>query len=79
MLSFAIDDDPRKQGKFLPGSNIEIVSRKDGFSRLNGQSLILLGVNKENEEKLIGELSSCSSLTFKSILPPSEHLLSAFN
>ena len=78
MLSFAIDDDPRKQGKFLPGSNIEIVSREDGFSRLNGQSLILLGVNKENEEKLIGELSSRSSLIFKSILPPSERLLSAF-
>ena len=79
MLSFAIDDDPRKQGKFLPGSNIEIVSREIGLGRLNSQSLVLLGVNKENEEKLISELSSHNSLTFKSILPPSEYLLSAFN
>lgn len=79
MLSFAIDDDPRKQGKFLPGSNIEIVSREIGLGRLNGQSLVLLGVNKENEEKLISELSFHNSLTFKSILPPSEYLLSAFN
>ena len=79
MLSFAIDDDPRKQGKFLPGSNIEIVSREIGLGRLNSQSLVLLGVNKENEEKLISELSFDSSLTFKSILPPSEYLLSAFN
>lgn len=79
MLSFAIDDDPRKQGKFLPGSNIEIVNREIGLGRLNSQSLVLLGVNKENEEKLISELSFHNSLTFKSILPPSEHLLSAFN
>ena len=79
MLSFAIDDDPRKQGKFLPGSNIEIVSREIGLGRLNSQSLVLLGVNKENEEKLISELSFHNSLTFKSILPPSERLLSAFN
>jgi len=79
MLSFAIDDDPRKQGKFLPGSNIEIVSREIGLGRLNSQSLVLLGVNKENEEKLISELSFHNSLTFKSILPPSEYLLSAFN
>jgi SAM-dependent methyltransferase len=79
MLSFAIDDDPRKQGKFLPGSNIEIVSREIGFGRLNGQTLVLLGVNKENEEKLINELSFHKSLIFKSVLPPSEYLLSAFN
>lgn len=79
MLSFAIDDDPRKQGKFLPGSNIEIVSREIGLGRLKGQTLVLVGVNMENEEKLISELMFHDLKTIKSILPPSEHLLSAFN
>ena len=78
-ISFAIDDDPAKQGKYLPGTDILIRSRDDGFSLLKENSLILLGVNGENEKKLLSEISPRGNWIFKSILPPSDNLLSAFN
>lgn len=78
-ISFAIDDDPAKQGKYLPGTDILIRSRDDGFSLLKENSLILLGVNGENERKLLDQISPFKNCQFKSILPPSEFLLSAFN
>ena len=78
-ISFAIDDDPAKQGKYLPGTSILIRSREDGFKLLKENSLVLLGVNGENENKLLDEIASQKSWVFKSILPPSKHLLSAFN
>lgn len=79
MVSFAIDDDPAKQGKFLPGTSILIRSREDGFKLLKENSLVLLGVNGENENKLLNEIAPRNNWVFKSILPPSDHLLSAFN
>jgi hypothetical protein len=78
-ISFAIDDDHTKQGKYLPGTDILIRSRDDGFSLLKDDSLILLGVNGENEKKLLSEISPRDNWIFKSILPPSDNLLSAFN
>lgn len=78
-ISFAIDDDPAKQGKYLPGTSILIRSREDGFKLLKENSLVLLGVNGENENKLLDEIAPQKSWVFKSILPPSKHLLSAFN
>ena len=78
-VSFAIDDDPAKQGKYLPGTSILIRSREDGFKLLKENSLVLLGVNGENENKLLNEIAPRNKWVFKSILPPSEHLLSAFN
>ena len=78
-ISFAIDDDPAKQGKYLPGTSILIRSREDGFKLLKENSLVLLGVNGENENKLLNEIAPRNNWVFKSILPPSEHLLSAFN
>ena len=78
-ISFAIDDDPAKQGKYLPGTDILIRSREDGFKLLKENSLVLLGVNGENEKKLLSEISPQNKWVFKSILPPSENLLSAFN
>jgi hypothetical protein len=78
-ISFAIDDDPAKQGKYLPGTDIMIRSRDDGFSLLKENSLILLGVNGENERKLLDQISPFKNCQFKSVLPPSEFLLSAFN
>ena len=79
IVSFAIDDDPAKQGKYLPGTSILIRSREDGFKLLKENSLVLLGVNGENENKLLNEIAPRNNWVFKSILPPSEHLLSAFN
>ena len=79
LVSLAIDDDPAKQGKYLPGTDILIRSRDDGFSLLKENSLILLGVNGENENKLLNQIAPFKSCQFKSILPPSDFLLSAFN
>jgi len=78
-ISFAIDDDPAKQGKYLPGTDILIRSRDDGFNLLKENSLILLGVNGENENKLLDQIAPLKNCQFKSILPPSDFLLSAFN
>lgn len=78
-ISFAIDDDSAKQGKYLPGTSILIRSREDGFKLLKENSLVLLGVNGENENKLLDEIAPKKNCVFKSILPPSKHLLSAFN
>ncbi len=77
-VSIAIDDDPAKQGNFLPGTSILIQSREDGFKLLKENSLVLLGVNGENENKLLDKIAPNRNWEFKSILPPSEHLLSAF-
>ena len=77
-LSFAIDDSPAKQGRYLPGSSVLIRSREDGFKLLVENSLVLLGVNGENEKKLLDEIAPYKRCEFKSILPPSENLLSSF-
>ncbi len=77
-LSFAIDDSPAKQGRYLPGTSVLIRSREDGFKLLKENSLVLLGVNGENERKLLDEIAPYKKCEFKSILPPSEHLLSSF-
>jgi len=77
-VSFAIDDDPAKQGKFLAGTSIEIKSRAEGLKLLNENSLLLLGVNGENEDSLLAEIKPLISCECRSILPPSKYLLDAF-
>jgi len=77
-LSFAIDDNPAKQGKFLAGTSIEIKSRTEGLRLLNENSLLLLGVNGENEDDLLAHIKPLISCEFRSILPPSKYLLDAF-
>jgi len=77
-VSFAIDDDPAKQGKFLAGTSIEIKSRAEGLKLLNENSLLLLGVNGENEDSLLAEIKPLISCEYRSILPPSKYLLDAF-
>lgn len=78
-ISFAIDDDPNKQGKYLAGTSILVKSRKDGFSQLADGGLLLLGVNGENETELIKAIAPHKNWVFKSILPPSNNLLGAFS
>lgn len=77
-IFLAIDDDPNKQGKYLPGTSILIHSREDGLKSLPTNSLLLLGVNGENESKLIQEISLHKVFIYKSILPPSNYLLKSF-
>ena len=77
-LSFAMDDSTAKQGRYLPGTSVLIRSREEGFKLLVENSLVLLGVNGENETKLLNEIAPYKKCEFKSILPPSDYLLSAF-
>ena len=77
-IFLAIDDDPNKQGKYLPGTSILVHSREDGLKSLPTGSLLLLGVNGENENKLIQEISLHKRFIYKSILPPSNNLLNSF-
>lgn len=78
-ISFAVDDQPQKQNRFMPGSDIPIISRGEGLQRMRPNSIILLGVNGENEESLIEDFDSFSADMFSSVLPPSDHLLEAWN
>lgn len=79
IVAFAIDDDLNKQGKYLPGTKIPILSRTEAFQLLKNDSLVLLGVNRENEAKLLAEIRPLKKCTYKSILPPSNNLLLAFD
>ena len=71
-ITAAYDDSKEKIGKYIPGTNIQIVQsdqiKKDLIE------LILLGVNFENEEKVLSYLSPWN-IKVKSILPPSAVLL----
>lgn len=78
-LSFAIDDSQAKQGKYLSGTSVLIRSREDGLRLIKENSLVILGVNGENEKKLLDEIAPHKRCDFKSILPPSENLLSSFS
>ncbi len=64
-----IDDNKNKQNKFVPGSNLKIFpSNKINYNK----SVILLGVNCENEHKVINKIKNKSQIF--SILPPSKYL-----
>ena len=71
-ITAAYDDSKEKIGKYIPGTNIQIVQsdqiKKDLIE------LILLGVNFENEEKVLSKLES-RKIQVRSILPPSQILL----
>lgn len=68
-----VDDQTEKQGYFVPGSNLQILSA-DAIP-LNEIDTVLLGVNAENEEKVMKKLSlKQSEARCYSILAPSRHL-----
>jgi hypothetical protein len=73
-LAFAVDDAPSKQNKFMPHSKTEIISLSHDNITGGGEYLILLGVNAENEKKLIKNSFFVKQNSFISILPPSEYL-----
>ena len=78
-VSFAVDDQPQKQGKFMPGSGIPILSSAEAGLRIVPNSFVLLGVNGENEESLLAHSELLTSASTASVLPPSEHLLGAWD
>lgn len=74
-IDFIADDQPEKQGKYMPGSGLPILPGE----ALEQQSaeLCLLAVNAESEEKVIAQHQGFLQRggRFASILPPSDRLL----
>ena len=68
-IEFFIDDQKEKLNYFVPGLKKKIVSWENKFSNY----LTLLGVNFENETKIINKRKLNKDLTF-SILPPSNNI-----
>lgn len=74
-LDCILDDQPEKQGKFMPGSHLPILS---GNTLENGGvDVCMLAVNAENDKKVIEKHQGYVNRggLFVPILPPSEHLL----
>ena len=71
-ITAAYDDSTEKVGKYIPGTSIQIAESNQINKDLI--QLILLGVNFENEEKVLSHLSPYN-VKVKSILPPSAVLL----
>ena len=74
-IDVIVDDQPEKQNKFMPGGRIPVVSSEGLWSF--GIDICLLGVNTENEEKVISKHTEWvrNGGTFWSVLPPSDRLL----
>lgn len=68
-VEFFIDDQKEKQDYYLPGSGLPIIGWKEQYRNY----MILLGVNAENEYKVINKRGLDLKNTF-SILPPSKLL-----
>ncbi len=73
-LAFALDDQPEKQGKFMPGSRLPVMP-SDALVN-EGIGLCLLAVNAENEEKVINRHPAFVARRgqFVSMHPPSPRL-----
>lgn len=73
-VEFIVDDQPEKQGKYMPGSRLSILP--SSALRENSIDLCLLAVNSECEERVIGKHPDFLERggVFFSLLPPSERL-----
>lgn len=73
-IEFIVDDQPEKQGKFMPGSKLPI--RPASALYEHSIDLCLLGVNFECEDKVIAKHPKFLEKggTFVSVLPPSHRL-----
>lgn len=69
MITNFVDDQPEKQNKVVPGYDIPILPWQSDLS----DKYFLLGVNTENEAKLV-EKRNLNELNFASVLPPSKNL-----
>ena len=70
-----VDDQKEKQGLYVPGSNLII---SDWIEDLHRDFVFLLGVNTENEYKVINNRSMTKD-KYYSILPPSRNLPKFWN
>jgi hypothetical protein len=73
-IEFVVDDQPEKQGKYMPGSRLPILP--GDALRDRSINLCLLAVNAENEEKVIGKHKAYLEQggQFASVHPPSQRL-----
>jgi SAM-dependent methyltransferase len=79
LVSFAIDDQPQKQNRFMPSSGIPILSTAEASPRMRESEVFaLLGVNGENEDALLDASELLREGTHASVLPPSRRLLKAW-
>jgi 2-polyprenyl-3-methyl-5-hydroxy-6-metoxy-1,4-benzoquinol methylase len=74
-IEFVLDDQPEKQGKFMPGSHLPILSGET--LETADIHLCILAVNAENEEKVIRRRGRYVSRggRFVSMHPPSHRIL----
>ncbi len=71
-IKFFIDDQKEKQNAFVPGCGLEILNSENIFDKAKH---ILLGVNTENEFKVLKKKGLMNStMSYHSILPPSKLL-----
>lgn len=77
-VEFIVDDQPEKQGKYMPGSRLSILPSKAIESE--HINLCLLAVNAENEDRVIARHQNYLETggRFASLHPPSERLLSVW-
>lgn len=78
-IEYFVDDQAQKQGFWVPGCCLQIESSEKLYE--NGISVCLLGVNTENEKHVMSRHNNWdrNGNYFRSILPPSEILLEAWN
>ncbi|MEQ1932914.1 MAG: class I SAM-dependent methyltransferase [Fimbriimonadaceae bacterium] len=74
LIDFAVDDQVERQGKLMPGSQLEIKS-PEVLQKSGTRSLVILAVNQENEEKVAAKtLAACkdSQVTFLIVMGPTD-------
>ena len=60
LIDFAVDDQVERQGKLMPGSQLEIKS-PEALQAPGTKSLVILAVNQENETRVSAKiLASCT-------------------
>lgn len=72
LIDFAVDDQPERQGKFMPGSHLEIRPAQT-LGTPGVRSLVILAVNQENEDAVIARTKAAfpdSQITFLIVMGP---------
>jgi len=74
-IDFAIDDQPERQDKFMPGSKLKVLPPQH-LTALPGPFICLLAVNQENEAAVIERIKSNQNLkkqiVFASLFSPND-------
>jgi 2-polyprenyl-3-methyl-5-hydroxy-6-metoxy-1,4-benzoquinol methylase len=72
-IDVAFDDQPEKQGKYMPGSGLAIRDPKT-VSEYSAPITCLLAVNNENEEAVVRRMTDLSSqnITYSSLFSPKD-------